>query len=213
MPLGLHSSAFHPSAVDALASELAQVAELLPLLSAAELETATTFHGWSAIDVGRHVAGVASDVASGQVENLASIEVASRQARERASFTATEIAQEIEARRIDLLRLAETLPRDAWERPAPGGFDGRLVDAVNALTYDIFVHRHDILLSVGRSADAATEVLESCFKHVRHQLSLRGVVDPAPGLSVDDDRATSYVLSASGRRPDDLFVFAGGPID
>jgi hypothetical protein len=83
----------------------------------------------------------------------------------------------------------------AWDGPAPGGYDGSLGEAVEALWYDVYLHADDIRAALGM----ATEIgpgLAAATSHVELFLGRLGWSGEIPS---DDAAAHQLVLAATGR--------------
>jgi uncharacterized protein (TIGR03083 family) len=180
-----------------LLDELDRFEELLRSLSADDRDTATRCTGWSVGDVAAHVIGTMADISAGRLEGLGTPEVTEREVAERRSASLKELADECAEVRKATEALLPAFPADSWSQPAPGGYDGTLADAVEALWYDAFLHADDIRSAVGRPSELGAG-LPPAISHVATQLDKQGCTPDVPPA---DQSGMAYVLVATGRAP------------
>jgi uncharacterized protein (TIGR03083 family) len=129
--------------------ELESFEALVRDLDSGQLATPTRCDGWTVRDVAAHVIGSLAEVTAGRPEGLGAAEVNERVLRERRGHTGSQLADELAAVRAQAAALLGSLDLAAWLSPAPGGHRGTLVDGVETLWHDAFVHGDDIRAAVG----------------------------------------------------------------
>ena len=184
--------------------------DLISGLTDAEWATPSTCEGWSVGDVAAHVTGTLADILSGNTEGLGTPEVTQRAVEERRGKSPAELADEL---RTVLKGGQETLglfDEAAWASPSPGGYEGTLLQGVEALYYDAYMHANDIRTSLGRPLDRG-EGIRSAIHHVAFELEKRNwgpatlVLDgfEAVNIGAGGDPITGdaleFILAATGR--------------
>ena len=182
---------------DGLLSEMDAFEELLRSLGAEEWETPSRCAGWTVGDVARHAVGSMADVVAGRLNGLGTPEVTKREVDERAGRTAEQLADECAEVRKAAAGMLPVFDDDAWNAPAPGGYDGTLGDGVEALWYDFWLHGDDIRAAVGRPSVLGAG-LRSGVSHVRTELAKVGWDGDVPN---EGDDAFNFILAATGRAP------------
>ncbi len=129
--------------------------------------------GWSVADVAAHSVGSSADVAAGRLEGLGSPEVTDREVAERRGRAPSELADELTTVKGQLAALVVLFDDDAWNSPAPGGYDGTLAQGVEALVYDTWAHADDIRAALGRPSVGGVG-LRAGVHHVAGVLSEQG---------------------------------------
>jgi uncharacterized protein (TIGR03083 family) len=178
-----------------LLTELDRFEGLLRALSEDDRDAPTRCEGWSAGDVAAHVIGTMADIAAGRLEGLGTPEVTEREVAERRSSSLKELADECAEVRKATAELIPVFDDAAWNSPAPGGYDGSLADAVEALWYDTFLHADDIRAALGRPTELGPG-LPAAISHVGTglgKLGWQGSLPPA------DETGMNFVLVATGR--------------
>jgi uncharacterized protein (TIGR03083 family) len=186
---------------DGLLAELDRFEELLRTLSDDELATPSRCSGWSAGDVAAHTVGTMADITAGRFDGLGTPEVTQREVDERRGRGAKELADECTEVRKAAAGLLAVFDDDAWAGAAPGGYDGSLADAVEALWYDTFLHADDIRVALGRPTELGPG-LAAAASHVGFELGKRGWSGDVPeggGTAMD------FVLVATGRASADFY--------
>ncbi|MBV9486571.1 MAG: maleylpyruvate isomerase family mycothiol-dependent enzyme [Frankiaceae bacterium] len=184
-----------------LLSELDRFEELLRSLPSEDRDTPTRCTGWSVGDVSAHMIGTMADIAAGRLEGLGTPEVTEREVAERRSSSLKELADECAEVRKATEALLPAFPEESWSQPAPGGYDGTLADAVEALWYDAFLHADDIRAAVGRPSELGPG-LAPAISHVTTELGKLGCTPTAPSA---DETGMAYVLVATGRAPESAY--------
>jgi uncharacterized protein (TIGR03083 family) len=180
-----------------LLTELDRFEDLLRSLDPEQRDTPTRCTGWSVGDVAAHVIGTMADIAAGRLEGLGTPEVTEREVDERRSSSLKELADECAETRKATEALLPAFPPEAWSQPAPGGYDGTLAEAVEALWYDTFLHGDDIRAAVGRPSELGPG-LPAAISHVALELAKLGCTPATPPA---DATGMSFVLVGTGRAP------------
>jgi uncharacterized protein (TIGR03083 family) len=184
---------------DGLVSQMGHFEDLIRSLSQEEWDTPSRCEGWTVGDVARHAVGSMADVVAGKLDGLGTPEVTEREVEERRGRSAKEVADELAEVSKGAAALAAVFDDDAWNAPAPGGYDGTLGRGVEALWYDFWLHADDIRVSLGRPSEPEPG-LTSGISHVGFELEKRGWTGGEP-----QDFET--ILVATGRAP----ASAGSP--
>jgi uncharacterized protein (TIGR03083 family) len=177
-------------------AELEQFEAFIRSLSDAEWATASRCEGWTVADLAAHVTGTLADITQGRLDGQGTPEVTDRQVQERRGRTTTELADELAGAikaGTDMLALFDD---SAWAAPAPGGYDGTLGQAVEALWFDVFMHANDMRDAIGRPSEAQRASIDVSLKHVTEILERDGWGTP-PAAALADPLA--FVLVATGR--------------
>jgi uncharacterized protein (TIGR03083 family) len=166
--------------------------------------------GWTVADVAAHVSGTMAEIVAGEIEGQGSEPVTARQVEQRRGRTNDEIADELDGATKGAADLLAAFDDAAWAGPAPGGFDGSLGDAVEALWYDAYLHADDIRAAVGRPSERGPG-LKASLSHVATILGQRGwgpatlafegfdELDVGGGGKRIEGDALAFVLAATGR--------------
>jgi uncharacterized protein (TIGR03083 family) len=133
--------------------ELERFASVIELLDDAALAQRTLFWGLRVRDVVAHVAGVVTDVTSGNLDDLATPSAVARQLRQRDSKNHAAVLAELHHGRAAAADVLRGIPADSWAAPAPGGYGGTLRDAVQDLWEDFWLHGDDIRHALGMESD------------------------------------------------------------
>jgi uncharacterized protein (TIGR03083 family) len=182
---------------DGLLDELDRFATLVNSIDEDEWQRPTRCAGWSVADVAAHLIGTMTDIVEGRLDGLGTPEVTQREVDERRGKSPKELADEcFEARTLAATLLA-SFDEDAWDQPAPGGYDGTLTEAVEALWFDAYVHADDIRVALGRPTEIGPG-LSASTSHVVDQASKLGWSGEPPA---EDAAAHQFVLVATGRAP------------
>ena len=145
-----------------------------------------------------------ADVVNGNLEGLGTPEVTAREVAERRGRTPQQLADECAEVRASAEGLLAVFDDDAWNGPAPGGYEGTLGDGVEALWYDTYLHADDMrsvlgLPTVRGDGDRAT------VSHIATELTKRKW---GPATLAFDDLPEFPVSGGGGRRFDgDAFPF------
>jgi uncharacterized protein (TIGR03083 family) len=167
--------------------ELESFEALVRDLDDSQLATPTRCDGWTVRDVAAHVIGSLAEVAAGRPEGLGAAEVNERLLRDRRECTGSQLADELAAVRAQAAALLGSLDLAAWLSPAPGGHRGTLVDGVETLWHDAFVHGDDIRAALGLPSIEGPG-LGAALSRVARELHLRGW-----------PQALEFVMVATGR--------------
>jgi uncharacterized protein (TIGR03083 family) len=182
---------------DGLLGELDRFEELLRSLSEEDRSSASRCTGWDVGDVAAHVIGTMADITAGRLEGLGTPEVTQREVEERRGLGLKELADECADVRKATADLLPAFDDAAWSSQAPGGYDGTLAEAVEALWYDAFLHADDIRAAVGRASEIGPG-LTPAVSHVADQLQRLGWTGSPPPAT---DAGMSFVLVGTGRAP------------
>ncbi|HWB66389.1 MAG TPA: maleylpyruvate isomerase family mycothiol-dependent enzyme [Mycobacteriales bacterium] len=193
------------SLTDGLLAELDSFGDLVRGLSDEEWAAPSRCADWSAGDVAAHLIGTMADIAAGRFDGLGTPEVTQREVDERRGRSPKELADECVETRQAAAGLLPMFDEAAWDGPAPGGFDGTVGDAVEALWFDAYVHADDIRAATGRQTEIGPG-LEAAKAHVGKELAKLGWHGELPTADRD---AHAFVLAATGRAPADSV--AGNP--
>jgi hypothetical protein len=85
----------------------------------------------------------------------------------------------------------------ALAAPSPGGFEGTLLDGIEALWSDFWLHADDIRAGIGRDP-VAEPGLAGAVSHVTFELHKRGWSGDVPQTA---DEQITWLLAATGRGP------------
>jgi uncharacterized protein (TIGR03083 family) len=198
--------------------ELGVFGRLVGSLSADELATPSRCDGWTVGDVAAHVIGTVVDIVEGRFDGLGTPEVTKREVDERRGRSGAELAEELTGATKSAQDLLAVFDDAAWDGPAPGGYEGTLLQGVEAIMYDAYLHGDDILASLGRPSVASGNGLRSAVHHVGFELGKRGwgpatlafdgVEEVTVGGGSADRRVTGpalpFVLAATGRGDGDV---------
>jgi uncharacterized protein (TIGR03083 family) len=155
-------------------SELEAFEALIRSLDDTEWQTPSRCSGWTVADVAAHITGTLADITQGRLEGQGTPEVTGRQVEERRGRTQTELADELAGAIKAGQDLLAVFDDDAWAAPSPGGYDGTLGQAVEALWYDTFLHADDIRSALGRPTVAGEGGLRVSVKHLTEVLTSQG---------------------------------------
>ncbi len=194
---------------------------LVASLDATQWATPSRCEGWAVADVAAHAIGSLADVAGGRLEGLGTPEVTAREVAERSGRSPAELAEELASVAAQLMGLVAIFEDAAWQAPAPGGYDGTLAQAVEALLYDTWAHDDDIRAALGMPSSSWNMGARAALHHRAlvlgkqgwgpATLTLEGVEEleseaPAEGTNAGTDgprRVTGdpfeFILVASGR--------------
>ena len=114
---------------------------------------------------------------------------------ERKGRSPSELAAECRETRDSAGALLPAFDDAAWAGPAPGGYDGTLGEAIEALWYDAYVHADDIRHAVGMPTEPGPG-LGAATSHVLALLEKLGWNGEIPDGSGE---AHQFVLAATGR--------------
>lgn len=196
-----------------LVVELEGFERLVRSLSPTEMTRTTRCEGWTVADVAAHLIGTMADITQGRIEGQGTPEATEGQVVERRGRPAAELADELRQAADVTPGLLAAFDDDAWGRPAPGGYDMTLGEAVEALWYDAYVHADDIRAAAGRPTER-TDGLKASVSHVADLLTRKGwgpatlALDGLPEFTVGvgDGRGHriegdpfEFLLAATGR--------------
>lgn len=180
---------------DGLLEELDRFALLVQDLTDEEWASPTRCTGWTVADVSAHLIGTMTDVVEGRLDGLGTPEVTQREVDERRGKSPKELADEcFEARTLAAALLA-AFDEAAYAGPAPGGYDGTLAEAVEALWYDAYLHADDIRAAIGR----ATEIGPGLAASTSHVTGFARALGWDGEVPSEDLAAHEFVLVATGR--------------
>jgi uncharacterized protein (TIGR03083 family) len=186
---------------EGLLAELGRFEDLLRSLSDEDRDAPTRCDDWSAGDVAAHVVGTMADIVAGRLDGLGTPEVTQREVEERRGLRPKELADECAEVRKATAELLPAFDDAAWSATAPGGYDGTLAEAVEALWYDAFLHADDIRAAVGRPTEIGPG-LRAATSHVGFELGKRGWSGDVPETG---ETAMAFVLVATGRAPGEVY--------
>jgi len=178
---------------DGLVAQMEAFEDLIRSLSSEEWATPSRCEGWTVGDVARHAVGSMADVVAGRLDGLGSPEVTAREVAERQGQTQSEVADELAEVTKGAAALAALFDDDAWNGPAPGGYEGTLGRGVEALWYDFWLHADDIRAAIGRASEPEPGLI-SGVSHVGFELEKRGWTGAMP-------QDLDAILVATGRAP------------
>ena len=192
--------------------ELDTFARLVGSLSAEELATPSRCDGWTTGDVAAHVIGTVVDIVEGRFDGLGTPEVTKREVDERKGRSGAELAEELAGASKAAADLLAVFDDAAWSGPAPGGYEGSLLQGVEAIYYDTYLHADDITSSIGRPSAGTQGGLRASVHHVAFELEKRGwgpatlAFDGIEEVAIGDGSgprvtgaALPFVLAATGR--------------
>lgn len=188
-----------------------EFADFIEGLSDEEWNTPSRCEGWTAGDVARHVVGGMADIAAGRFDGLGSPEVTKREVDERQGHSSAEVAQELrDAMKVNRQTI-ETFDEATFHGPSLAGYEGSLLQGVEALWYDAVLHADDIRAAIGRPSARSADDLRACVHHVAFELEKRGwgpatlALDGIEEVAIGGggDRLSGdplqFVLAATGR--------------
>jgi uncharacterized protein (TIGR03083 family) len=191
-------------------AEHERFAELLRGLDADQWSRPSRCEGWAVCDVAAHVSGTMADIVAGDLEGQGTEPVTARQVDQRRGRSQAELADELDAAAKGATDLLAVFDDAAWAAPAPGGYEGTLGDAVEALWFDAYLHADDIRAAAGLPSERGPG-LRAAVSHVSTVLEQQGWT-PATlafdgmeeftvrggGARIEGD-ALAFVLAATGR--------------
>ena len=180
---------------EGLLDELDRFGGLVASLDDAQLDTPSRCDGWTVRDVASHVIGTMADIAAGRLDGLGTPEVTQREVDERKDRTSAELAAECAETRTAAAALLPAFDDAAWAGPAPGGYDGTLGEAVEALWSDAYVHADDIRAALGM----ATEPGPGLGAATSHAVDILGKLGWSGEIPDGDGAAHEFELAAMGR--------------
>ena len=205
---------------DGIAAEHQAFAALLRELDGDAWARPSRCNGWTVADVAAHVSGSMAEIVAGELEGQGTEPVTARQVAQRRGRTNDELADELEGAAKGTADLLAVFDDSAWAGPSPGGFDGTLGDAVEALWYDAYLHADDIRAATGLPSVRGPG-LKASLSHVATVLGQRGwgpatlafdgfdELDVGGGGKRIKGDALTFVLAATGRA--DPSTFGLGP--
>jgi hypothetical protein len=116
--------------------------------------------------------GQVTDVVNGRLDGLGTPEVTEREAKERAGYSAEQLADELLQGRAGVEALASALDDTAWNAPVASDFEGTLGEGVLALWFDGYLHADDIRAALG-AAPVRGDGLLGSVHHVAVDLDRR----------------------------------------
>jgi uncharacterized protein (TIGR03083 family) len=180
---------------EGLSAELDRFGSLVSGLSDAQWGMPTRCEGWTVADVAAHLIGTMADIAAGRLEGLGTPEVTQREVDERKGRMPSDLAAECAETRASASGLLASFDEAAWDGPAPGGYDGSLGEAVEALWYDTYLHADDIRVALGMPTEPGPG-LGAATSHVLALLDKLGWSGEIPD---GQGEAHQFVLAATGR--------------
>jgi uncharacterized protein (TIGR03083 family) len=185
-------------------AELANFEALCRSLDADQWATPSRCGEWTVGDVAGHVVGSMADVVAGNLDGLGTPEVTAREVEERRGRTAQQLADECAEVRAGAEGLLAVFDDDAWNAPAPGGYEGTLGDGVEALWYDTYLHADDMRSVLGQPT-VRGDGDRASVSHIATELTKRKW---GPATLAFDDLPEFPVSGGGGRRFDgDAFPF------
>jgi uncharacterized protein (TIGR03083 family) len=160
-------------AIEGLEAQLQELGDLIGGLDEESWNTPTRCEGWSVADVSAHAVGTFAEIAAGRFEGLGTPEVTSREVVERKGRTPAELVAELNEASPGVVSFAKLFDDESWEAPAPGGYEGTIGMAVEALLYDTYLHTEDIRAALGMDPGAGAG-LRASVHHVAAELASRG---------------------------------------
>lgn len=193
-----------------LVAELDNIEQLLRSLDDDDWGKPSRCENWDVSGVASHAIGGIADVVNGKLEGLGTPEATQREVDERKGRTPSELADEAAAVRKQASDMLTIFDDDAWQAPAPGGYEGTLGDGVEALWFDLYMHGDDIRNALGRPSDRG-DGLRPTLSHIATELTKRQwkpatlAFDGYPqfdvsggGTKIDGD-PLKFALAATGR--------------
>lgn len=184
--------------------------DLVSGLTEEEWNAPSNCAGWTNGDVARHITGTLADILAGRMEGLGTAEVTEREVEERRSKNQAEMVEELREVLKGGQEMLGLFDESAWNSPSPGGYEGTLLQGVEALYYDAYMHANDIRLSLGRPV-VRGEGVRSAVHHIAFELEKRNwgpatlAFDGVEEVKVGDGgkRVTGdpmdFILAATGR--------------
>jgi uncharacterized protein (TIGR03083 family) len=187
---------------EGLLDELDRFGALVGGLSDEQWAMPSRCESWTVADVAAHLIGTMTDVAAGRLDGLGTPEVTQREVEERKGKSPAELAAECAEGRDAAAALLPAFDDATWDGPAPGGYDGSLGEAVEALWYDAYVHADDIRAAIGTDTVSGPGLGAATSHVLNHleKLGWSGDIPDGPGA------AHHFVLAATGRaeRPESM---------
>jgi uncharacterized protein (TIGR03083 family) len=191
--------------------ELTDFEKLVRSLDAQQWATPSRCEGWTVGDVAGHVIGSMADVVAGRLDGLGTPEVTEREVQERRGRTPAALADECADVREATAGLLAVFDDDAWNAPAPGGYEGTLGDGVEALWYDTYLHADDMRSVLGQPTQRNDAADKASISHIATELTKRDFTpstlafDGLPEFTVSgggkkiEGDAFPFILAATGR--------------
>jgi len=194
-----------------LVAELDNIEQLLRSLDDKDWAKPSRCEGWDVSGVASHAIGGIADVVNGKLDGLGTPEATQREVDERKGRTPAELADEAAAVRKQASDMLTIFDDDAWQAPAPGGYEGTLGDGVEALWFDLYMHGDDIRNALGRPSEHG-DGLRASASHIATELTKRSwgpatiALDGLPEFPVNggggkriDGDPLKFTLVATGR--------------
>lgn len=189
---------------------LVRFSDLIRPLTADQLATPSRCDGWTVGDVAGHFVGSMAEIAAGDLDGQGTEPVTKRQVEARRGWSATQLADELDAAAVGLNGLLDVLDAAAWNAPAGGGYDGTLGRGIEALLSDGAIHADDIDVALDLGHHPTGPEVLAALSHVAYHLDLQGyaanlALDGVPEVSVGGggQRITGdvgkFLLAATGR--------------
>jgi uncharacterized protein (TIGR03083 family) len=191
-------------------AELDAFGDLIRPLDPQALASPTRCEGWTVRDVAGHMVGQITDVVEGRLDGLGGPEATARQARERASRSGKELADELAEGRARSAEMLGLFDDAAWDGPVASDFDGTIGEGVHALWFDGYVHADDIRAALGMPS-VRTPGLNASIHYAARDLTAQGwgpatlaldgvdVVDVGRGGEKITGDPLQFLLAATGR--------------
>lgn len=188
-----------------------EFADFVEGLSDDEWSVPSRCEGWTTGDVARHVVGGMADIAAGRFEGLGTEEVTAREVADRQGHGPAELATELREAMKANLQTLDLFDDEAWNGPSVGGYEGTLLQGVEALWYDAVLHADDIRAAIERPSDRTSDDVRVCVHHVAFELGKRGwgpatlsldgieKVDVGEGGDEITGDPSAFILAATGR--------------
>ena len=195
---------------EAFRSVLTRFSNLVRPLTDEQLATPSRCAGWTVGDVAGHYVGSMAEIAAGDLEGQGTEPVTKRQVEDRRGWTATQLADEIDAASVGLNGLLDVLDDAAWNAPAGGGYNGSLGRGIEALLFDGAMHADDIDVALDLGHHPTPAEVVAALSHVTYHLSLENYaatirLDGMPEVVLGDGSrqisgdAGAFLLAATGR--------------
>lgn len=190
---------------------LVRFSDLVRPLTDEQLAVPSRCAGWTVGDVAGHFVGSMAEIAAGDLDGQGTEPVTKRQVENRRGWTATQLADELDASAVGLNGLLDVLDDAAWNAPAGGGYDGSLGRGIEALLSDAAIHADDIDVALDLGHHPTGPEVLAALSHVTYHLGLQGygpvtiALDGLPEVSLGGGgpRVTgnpgAFILAATGR--------------
>lgn len=180
--------------VPGMVAEYASFGDLLRARSLEEWAAPSRCEGWTVADVAGHVVGQLTDVVNLRLDDLGSPGVTARQVHERRGRGPAELADELDASRVQAEAIAASFDDTAWDNLGPQG-GSTLGFGIESMWFDTWLHAEDIRNAVGLAPGPRDGIAPS-LSHIAQVLTDQGF---QPAILAFDGYGPFSVSGGGGR--------------